>query len=81
VKARCCATHRNPGIAGWLLPTAILAMLPKCPMCLVLYFAMFTGFGLSVAAATHIRLLLILLCVASLLCLGAQQFAAARSRR
>jgi hypothetical protein len=81
VKARCCVTHSPQGVAPWLLPAAILALLPKCPMCLVLYFAMFTGFGLSVAAATHIRMLLILLCVASLVCLGAQQFAALRSRR
>jgi hypothetical protein len=66
----CCAssraTRRFYEIAGWLVPTAILTVLPKCPACLAMYLAMGTGIGISVAAATYLRLLLVIVCVASL---------------
>jgi hypothetical protein len=65
VKAGCCTTHRISRIAGWLLPAAILAVLPKCPMCLVVYFAMLTGVGLSVGTVAHVRILLVVMCAAS----------------
>lgn len=58
--------RRVRNTAGWLVATAILAVVPKCPLCLVALLAA-TGFGLSVAAASYLRILLILLCLASLL--------------
>jgi len=49
---------RGTRVLGWLLPVSVLALMPKCPVCLAGYFALF-GLGISIGAATYLRWLLL----------------------
>jgi hypothetical protein len=51
---------------GWLLPTAILALLPKCPLCIAVWIAI-AGFSLSLSTIANLRTAVIILCVISLI--------------
>jgi hypothetical protein len=67
------SVRRAVDVIGWILPTAILAVIPKCPVCLAAYVALCTGIGISVAAAANLRAVLIIVCVFSLVFLVARQ--------
>jgi hypothetical protein len=54
-------------IFAWVLPSAILVVVPKCPACLAAHVALWTGLGLSLSTATYLGWGLLFLCVASLL--------------
>src|SRR5436190_2762735 len=58
--------QRGGEIAGWIVASATLVLLPKCPVCVVMYVALFSGIGISVASAAHLRTSLLVLCVAVL---------------
>jgi hypothetical protein len=42
-------------VAGGLLSLAVWVFMPKCPLCVAAYVALWTGVGLSLAAATFLR--------------------------
>ncbi len=50
----------------WLFPAAILVLMPKCPLCVVAYVALFTGIGIGVATARWIQIGMLAICFASL---------------
>ena len=62
---------RWPGlnVVKWATPGLILALLPKCPLCIAAYIAIGTGIGISVSTAAYLRLGLLTVCVGSLLVL------------
>lgn len=53
-------------LAGWLIPSATLVLLPKCPACIAAYIALGSGIGISLSTATHLRILLMTTCVIAL---------------
>jgi hypothetical protein len=62
--------RRGAEIAGWIIPSATLVLLPKCPVCVAMYVALLSGVGISVASASILRTSLLILCVTALLFLA-----------
>jgi len=60
------AAKRCLGVLSWLAPTAMLVIVPKCPICFAAYVALFTGIGVSLPVAHVARTALIVACLASL---------------
>ncbi len=87
--SRHCCTGEGPSgrlarqlfrAAGSILPGALLAILPKCPLCLAAWLTVITGAAVSAAAAARVRELIVAFWVASL-ALVAWQFFHRRGER
>jgi hypothetical protein len=50
----------------WLFPATLLVLMPKCPLCVAAYVALFTGVGISVSTAEWIQILMVVFCLSSL---------------
>ena len=65
----CCSTRphghgRNlASIVGWFVPSTLLLMVPKCPLCIVTYVGIVSGIGISVSTAAVLRVLLVTSCI------------------
>jgi hypothetical protein len=86
----CCggegARSSLPPRRGWeitagALSLGVWAFMPKCPMCVAAYVAVWTGLGLSLAAATYLRWLLLIVSAAVLLYLVVKRNLPARAAR
>ena len=64
--------RRRRDAAGWVVSGAMLALIPKCPVCLAGYVALATGMGLSLSTAWTVRVALVGLCLTSLTILTAR---------
>lgn len=54
-------------LTQWPLPAlALILLLPKCPVCLAGYIALWTGLSLSVAASSYLRWSLLGLSIAAI---------------
>jgi len=62
----------------WVFPATLLVLIPKCPICVAAYVALFTGVGISVTTARWIQVLMLVICLGSLGYLGVRYF---RGRR
>jgi hypothetical protein len=58
--------RRAREVAGWIVPGALLALMPKCPMCLVGYVALCSGLTMSYSSANILMRLLTALCIGTL---------------
>ena len=57
---------RARGVTGVIVPSTLLALLPKCPMCLAAYVALGTGFTVSCTSAQILMRALTVLCFGTL---------------
>jgi len=67
----CC--HHSAELTGWILPTATLALLPKCPACVAAYIALATGMGISISTASYLRTSLIIVSFSLLVLLATRR--------
>ena len=64
--------RRLLNFVGWIVPTAILALIPKCPACVAGYAVIGTSVGFSLSGFAQLRLAIIILCLVSLSYVGAR---------
>lgn len=61
--------------ALWAVPAVVLALLPKCPVCLAAWIAVLSGIGVTLPVAASIRWALVAASVVAMACLAVRQAA------
>lgn len=59
-------SHKLMQAIAFVVPSALLVLIPKCPMCLAAYLAIMTGIELSVSGASHLQLALTTICLGTI---------------
>jgi hypothetical protein len=59
---------------AWIMPTAVLVLVPKCPACVAADVMLWTGVGLSFTAAAYVRWGLLSVCIAALVFVALERF-------
>jgi hypothetical protein len=75
--SKCGCSVGGREVVAWATPGIILALLPKCPLCLAAYIAIGTGIGISVSTAAYLRFGLLAVCAIALLVLVARSLRSA----
>ena len=57
------ALVRAGRLGSWVAPSALLVLVPKCPMCLAAYLAL-AGIGISERTAGGLRVAIVVMCCA-----------------
>ena len=77
-RGSCCGAPRSVlrALAGgaWIALGAALLLIPKCPVCLAGYIALFTGIGISTGVSSNLRAGLIVFCGVLLILLFIKSF-------
>ena len=63
-----------------LVPGVLLVLVPKCPLCVMAYAAMFTGVGMSFFTASYVRVGMIVVCVGTLVYLVGREVASVNKK-
>ena len=76
--ANCCQNRATRSrrifeLSQWIIPSAMLAVIPKCPVCVAGYAMLWTGVGISLSAARTVWTLLIVSCIFALVWLMARE--------
>jgi hypothetical protein len=75
------SSRRSLDIAGWLSSGLILAVLPKCPACVAAYVMLATGIGMSLTAASYVRLGIMAVSIGMLIALAIRLVCRATTHR
>jgi cell division protein FtsW (lipid II flippase) len=65
---------------AWIMPAAVLVLVPKCPACVAAHVLLWTGIGLSFTAAAYVRWGLLFVCVAALAFVAMERLVRKRAR-
>ncbi len=70
--------QRARRIVAWIIPSATLVLMPKCPLCIAAYVALLGGASITAACASNLRMALLVFSTATLVFLALKRLARKR---